>query len=155
MRETQNQQMRIWAMLCHLSALLAWILLFTLVYLGIPLFLPLNILVPLIIWQLRKVKYSWVDFQGKESLNFQISLTFYTVVVIIISLLLVLASCGIAVTTNGEINEVNTVLDSLIFIWVYFMAALLLLQLFLVTFAARKAYSGEHYRYPFTMRVLR
>jgi uncharacterized protein len=32
---------------------------------------------------------------------------------------------------------------------------LLLLQLFVVSFAAIKAYNGEHYRYPLTMRVLR
>ncbi|HIK03895.1 MAG TPA: DUF4870 domain-containing protein [Trichormus sp. M33_DOE_039] len=155
MGEKHNQQMRVWAMLCHLSALLAWILLFGLILFGIPLFLPLNIAAPLIIWRLRKIKYPWVDFQGKESLNFQITLTFYIVVVIMISLLLVLASCGIAVATNGEINQVTTVLDSLLFIWMSVVIALFAIQLFLVTFAATKAYNGEHYRYPFTMRVLR
>jgi len=31
----------------------------------------------------------------------------------------------------------------------------LILQLFLVIFAAIKAYNGEHYRYPLTIRVLR
>ncbi|MGH1396912.1 MAG: DUF4870 domain-containing protein [Trichormus sp.] len=155
MREQHNQQMRVWAMLCHLSALLAWILLFLLILLGIPLFLPLNIAAPLIIWRLTKIKYPWVDFQGRESLNFQITLTFYLVVVIIISLLLVLASCGISVATNGAINQVTTVLDSLLFIWMSFIILLFSLQLFLVTFAATKAYNGEHYRYPFTMRLLR
>ncbi|AUT04001.1 hypothetical protein CLI64_28485 [Nostoc sp. CENA543] len=155
MGEKHNQQMRIWAMLCHLSALLAWILLFGLILIGIPLFLPLNIAAPLMIWRLRKIKYPWVDFQGRESLNFQITLTFYIVVVIMISLLLVLASCGIAVTTNGAINQVDTVLDSLLFIWMTFIIALFLIQLFLVTFAATKAYNGEHYRYPCTMRILR
>ncbi|BAT51143.1 hypothetical protein NOS3756_00650 [Nostoc sp. NIES-3756] len=155
MRVKHNKQMRLWAMLCHFSALFAWLVLFGVVILGIPLFLPLNILAPFIIWKLRKVKYPWVDFQGRESLNFQISLTFYIVFVIAISLLLVLASCSVAVTTNGQVNQVNTVLDGLLFIWMHFTIALLLLQLFLVTFAATKAYNGEHYRYPFTMRVLR
>lgn len=155
MRLQHNKQMRVWAMLCHFSALFAWLLLFFVVFLGVPLFLPLNILIPFLVWKSRKVKYPWVDFQGKESLNFQISLTFYIVFVIAISLLLVLASCSIAVTTNGEINQVSTVLDSLLFIWMYFTVALLLLQLFLITFAATKAYNGEHYRYPLTMRVLR
>ncbi|QLE57366.1 DUF4870 domain-containing protein [Nostoc sp. TCL26-01] len=155
MRVQHNKQMRIWAMLCHFSALLAWLILFAVVLSGIPLFLPLNILAPLLIWKLRKFKYPWVDFQGRESLNFQISLTFYIVVVIVISLLLVLASCSVAVTTNGEINQVSEVLDSLILIWMSFTIGLVLLQLFLVTFAATKAYNGEHYRYPFTMRFLR
>jgi uncharacterized protein len=155
MKEKDQHQMRIWAMLCHLSALLAWVLLFGLVFLGIPLYLPLNILLPLLIWRLKKSRYSWIDFQGRESLNFQISLTLYTLVGIIFSLLLVLGSCGIAVTTNNAINEVKTVLDGLLFVWMFLIMGLLLTQIFLVSFAAIKAYNGEHYRYPFTMRILR
>lgn len=155
MREKHKHQMRIWAMLCHLSALLAWILLFLLVFIGIPLYLPLNIVVPLIMWRSQKSQYAWVDFQGRESLNFQLSLTLYTLFSIVLSLLLVLTSCGIAVTTQGGINEVGKVLDSLLFIWMLLITALLLWQLFLVPFAAIKAYNGEYYRYPLTMRVLR
>lgn len=155
MTTKHNKQMRIWAMLCHSSALLAWLILFALVFLGIPLFLPLNVLAPFLIWQWRRIKYPWVDFQGKESLNFQISLTLYILFVIFISLLLVLASCSVAVTTNGQVNQVSTVLDSLLFIWMLVIIGLLLIQIFLVTFAAIKAYYGEHYRYPFTIRVMR
>jgi uncharacterized Tic20 family protein len=150
-----QQKMRTWAMLCHLSAFLAWLLLFGLVFLGIPLYLPLNILLPLAIWRLKKSQYPWIDFQGRESLNFQISLTLYTLVVVIFSLLLVLGSCGIAITTNGAVNEVKSVLDGLLFVWMFLIISLLLLQLFLVTFAAIKAYYGQYYRYPFTMRILR
>ncbi|MBE9006518.1 DUF4870 domain-containing protein [Fortiea sp. LEGE XX443] len=155
MRKQVQQKMRTWAMLCHLSALLAWLLLFGLVFVGIPLYLPLNILLPLGIWQLKKSKFPWIDFQGRESLNFQISLTLYTLVVIIFSLVLVLGSCGVAITTNGAVNEVKSVLDALLFVWMFLIIGLILLQLFLVTFAAIKAYHGEHYRYPFTMRILR
>jgi uncharacterized protein len=155
MKKQDKQQMRIWAMLCHLSALLSWLLLFSLVFLGIPLYLPLNILVPLGIWQLHKTKYPWIDFQGRESLNFQISLTLYTLVVIILSLVVVLGSCGVAITTNGAVNEVSSVLDGLLLVWTFLIVGLFLLQSFLVSFAAIKAYHGEHYRYPFTMRIIR
>jgi uncharacterized protein len=155
MKDKPKQQMRIWAMFCHASALLAWILLFLLVFLGIPLYLPLNILLPLIIWQLNKVKSPWVDFQGKEALNFQISLTFYTLIVVIISLLVMLIICAFSLATNQAGNEVKMVLDSLIFVWFSLTIIMLLLQLFLVNFAAIKAYNGEHYRYPLTIRLLR
>ncbi|MBD2595913.1 DUF4870 domain-containing protein [Nostoc spongiaeforme FACHB-130] len=155
MRKQVQKQMRTWAMLCHLSAFVAWLLLFGLVFLGIPLYLPLNILLPLVIWRLKKAQYPWIDFQGRESLNFQISLTLYTLVVIIFSLLLVLGSCGVAITTNGAVNEVKSVLDGLLLVWTFLIIALLLLQSFLVTFAGIKAYHGEYYRYPLTMRILR
>ncbi|MBD2386054.1 DUF4870 domain-containing protein [Cylindrospermum sp. FACHB-282] len=148
-------QMRIWAMLCHFSALLAWILLCCLVFFGLPLYLPLNLLAPLTIWQFKKTQYPWIDLQGKEALNFQISLTFYTLVIIIISLLFMLTSFGLAATTNGAINQVHITLDSLLIVFMTFMLFILSGQLFLVTFAGIKAYNGEHYRYPLTIRVLR
>ncbi|MEH2222440.1 DUF4870 domain-containing protein [Nostoc sp.] len=155
MKEKTKQQMRIWAMLCHLSALLGWILLCFLVFLGIPLYLPLNVLPPLIIWRFKKSQYPWIDFQGKESLNFQISLTFYTFIVITTSLILILISFSLAMTNNGSINDLKNTLDSLLIILISLILFKLVLQSFLVTFAAVKAYNGEHYRYPFTIRVLR
>ena len=107
MRGKIKQQIRIWAMLCHLSAMVAWILLVFVVLIGIPLYLPLNVLAPLIIWRLKKTQYSWVDFQGKESLNFQLSLTFYVLIVVIISLLIVFTSFGIAITSNSTLNYID------------------------------------------------
>lgn len=155
MKEKPKQEMRIWAMLCHLSALLGWILLCFLVFFGIPLYLPLNILPPLIIWRFKKAQYPWIDLQGKESLNFQLSLTFYTFIGITISLILVLASFSLAVSNNGYINEFKNILNSLLIILLSLISFKLILQSFVVTFAAVKAYNGEHYRYPFTIRVLR
>ncbi|MDZ8030349.1 DUF4870 domain-containing protein [Nostoc sp. DedSLP04] len=155
MKEKPKQQIRIWAMLCHLSAFLGWILLGFLVFIGIPLYIPLNILPPFIIWHFKKSQYPWIDLQGKESLNFQISLTFYTFIAIAISLILVVTSLSLAVTTNGSINQIKNTLDNLLIILMSLILFKLLLQSFVVTFAAVKAYNGEHYRYPFTIRVLR
>ncbi len=42
-------------------SLVYWRRLCGLVFLGIPLYLPRNILAPLIIWQLKKLQYPWVD----------------------------------------------------------------------------------------------
>ncbi|MFW9265323.1 DUF4870 domain-containing protein, partial [Nostoc sp. CALU 546] len=139
----------------HLSALLGWILLCFLVFIGIPLYLPLNLLAPLLIWKFKKSQYPWIDLQGKESLNFQISLTLYTLIFIVISLFLLLISFSLALATNGSFNEIKTTLDSLLFFLISLISLKLLLQSFLVTFAAVKAYNGEHYRYPLTVRFLR
>ncbi|BBD64579.1 hypothetical protein NIES4072_17590 [Nostoc commune NIES-4072] len=155
MREKPKQQMRMWATFCHLSALLGWILLVFLVFIGIPLYLPLNLLAPLIIWRLKKTQYPWIDFQGKESINFQISLTLYTLFVIAISLVILFTRFSIAVTTNVSIDEIKDTLDSLLLILISLISFKLVLQSFLVSFASIKAYNGEHYRYPFTIRVLR
>ena len=154
MRENPKQQIRIWAMLCHLSALL-WVPLASFLFLGIPLYLPfLNILGPLIIWQWKKTQNPWIDFQGKESLNFQLSLTVYALIVIVISLFLVLTTCGIALTTDLMAKHLKTVFNSLLVVLGIFISLIMLSQLIFVNLAAIKAYNGQHYRYPFTIRFL-
>ena len=57
---------RTWGMLCHLTALSA--------LLGVPMG---SILGPLIVWLIKKNESPFVDDQGKESLNFQISFLIY------------------------------------------------------------------------------
>lgn len=155
MREKPKQQMRIWAMLCHFSALLGWILLFFLGFIGIPLYLPLNLLAPLIIWRFKKAQYPWIDFQGKESLNFQITWTLYTLIVMVISLFVVLTTFSLAATIHSSVYQVKIILDTLLIVFMSLILLILIVQSFVVTFAAIKAYKGQHYRYPLTIRVLR
>jgi uncharacterized Tic20 family protein len=58
---------RNWAMFCHLSALAGF-------------FFPFGgILGPLICWQSRKDESTWVNENGKASLNFQLSILLYYV----------------------------------------------------------------------------
>jgi uncharacterized Tic20 family protein len=154
MREKSSRQMRIWAALCHLSALV-WIPLAGLIFLGIPLYLPfLNILGPLIIWLWKKSKFSWVDLQGRESLNFQLSLLIYSLLVILISLFLVVITCGINLIIHRATNHVDDVFRVLSTILLGLIFLVAILQIILVNFAAYKAYKGQHYRYPFTIRFL-
>ncbi|MDJ0619337.1 MAG: DUF4870 domain-containing protein [Calothrix sp. MO_192.B10] len=154
MRGKSSRQMQIWAVLCHLSALL-WIPLAGLIFVGIPLYLPfLNILGPLIIWLWKKTKFPWVDLQGRESLNFQLSLVIYSLVVIFFSLLLVVITCGINLIINKSTHHVGDVFRGLSTILLWLLIFIAIVQLILVNFAAFKAYKGQHYRYPFTMRFL-
>ena len=78
--EDQNQikKARTWAMLCHLSALLAFI--------GIPCG---NLLGPLVIWLIFRNEFPLVDQEGKEALNFQISFTIYALIAAVLVLILV------------------------------------------------------------------
>ncbi|HMB01878.1 MAG TPA: DUF4870 domain-containing protein, partial [Spirochaetota bacterium] len=56
------------AMFCHLSSLS--------VFLGVPFG---NIIFPLVIWLLKKNESAFVDYNGKQVLNFQLSMLIYTV----------------------------------------------------------------------------
>lgn len=111
------QQERNWAMLCHLSAFLGAV--------GIPFG---NILGPLGVWLWKRTEYPMVEEHGKESLNFQISMTVYMIVAGILVFVLI----GIPI-----------------------LALLILADIMFTVIAAVKASSGESYRYPLTIRMVR
>ena len=111
-KEEQN-----WGMLCHLTALA--------LLLGVPFG---HLLGPLIVWLIRRNQYAFVDEQGKESLNFQISMTIYA----ILSGLLVLVAVGFIL-----------------------LAVVLVADVILVIVASVKVSNGKSYRYPLTIRFLK
>lgn len=104
-------------MLCHLLSLTQ--------LLGVPLG---NILGPLILWLVKRDEDPFVDLCGKESLNFQISMTIYFAV----SVVLMLA-----------------------FIGIFMIIALMILNIVYTIIAAIKASEGESYSYPFTIRFIK
>src|SRR5882762_7660874 len=58
---TPSAEEKQWALFAHLSALIGYIIPFG------------SIIGPLIIWQIKKNEMPFVDDQGKEALNFQIT----------------------------------------------------------------------------------
>jgi len=79
-----TQEEKTYGMLAHLAALAGFVIPFG------------NIIGPLVIWLLKKDELAWVDRHGKESLNFQISITLYAfvsgiLVFILIGILLLIA----------------------------------------------------------------
>ncbi len=105
-----------WAMFCHLSTLLGFVFPFG------------NIIAPMILWQMKKDEYPLVDDQGKEALNFQISMTIY----VLIAFILVLMAIGIVL-----------------------LIALGLFDLIVTVIAALNAANGQKYRYPFSIRFVK
>ena len=104
-----------WAMFCHLGGLFGSM---------IP---PGNIIVPLVIWLTYRDKFPLVDDQGKEALNFQISLSIY----MIGAALLVLVAVGLIL-----------------------VIALGIFALVVTIIATINASQGTKYRYPLTIRFI-
>jgi uncharacterized Tic20 family protein len=71
-----------WNMLCHLSALVGFIIPFG------------NIIGPLIIWQMKKNEFPSVDAHGKEAVNFQIFATVVLTAATIITVILMFLFIG-------------------------------------------------------------
>lgn len=96
---------RTWAMLCHLSALAA----FVIPYFG-------AIIGPLIVWLIKKDQYPLVDREGKKALNFQITIAivcavlFPTVFILIgIPLLLIVGVLWLIFTIVASVKTSNGV----------------------------------------------
>jgi uncharacterized protein len=114
---------RQWAMFTHLSALIGLIIPFG------------NVLGPLIFWQMKKNESAFIDDQGKEALNFQITFT--------LALLALLA--------------VGTVLLIILIGFVFYIAAFVvgIAGLVLTVLAGIRANNGEYYRYPWSWRPIK
>ena len=102
-------------MLCHLCGLLGLI-----VPTG-------NVIGPLMIWLLKKDEHPFIEEQGREALNFQITFT----IALMVSVFLVLVSVGL-----------------------FLLVILGIADLILILMASLAASRGEHYRYPFSIKFL-
>lgn len=106
---------RKWGLLVHLSALSGVVIPFG------------NLLGPLVVWLLKKDELAFVDDQGKEAMNFHLSMIIYS----LISAVLIFVGIGI------------------ILLVIIGIAALVLSVM-----AGVKANEGIYYRYPFTLRLI-
>ena len=124
MHVMHDDKARTWAIISYLSALI--------VLLGIPFG---NILGPFIVWLFTKDKYPTVDDQGKEAMNFQISMTIYFALALFIAIVF------------------TPVLIGILFYPV--AAAIAIADIVLTVIATVKASNNELYRYPITIRLIK
>jgi uncharacterized Tic20 family protein len=128
-----SSEARTWAMVSHLAALA----IFTNVPFG-------NLLGPLIVYLIKKDQDPFIAEQGKESLNFQITVT-------IIGVLLLLGYiASFLVTIFGTKNAWPWPL--IVIPWFVLLA---FFDVVYIAYAAARSYNGEHFRYPLSIRFLR
>ena len=113
--DTPNKESCQMAMFAHLSALVGFLIPFG------------NLIAPLIIWQMKKDD-PFVDSQGKEAVNFQITVSIAGIVAAILTVVLI----GLLLLPVIAIGS-----------------------LVLVIIAGLKANEGEDYQYPFALRLIK
>lgn len=118
----EEKYSRTWGMLCHLAGLAGcfapWIA---------------HVAGPLIVWLLKRNDSAYIDTEGKESLNFQLSLALYSVA----------GSIVLALTIVG------------LFLIPFFLWSLYVLNVICVIFAAIQSSGGQHFRYPLIIRFIK
>jgi len=109
-REANN-----WALLCHVSSFAGFIIPFG------------HIIAPLILWIIKRDEFEFVNDNGREAVNFNISMTIYFFAASILTV---------------------------VFIGFVLLGFLLIFYLVVVIIATVRAYDGKTYRYPFIMRFV-
>ena len=115
MNDSHSEEARTWAMAAHLAGFCGFLVPFG------------SIIGPLVVWLIKKDEMPFVDDQGKEALNFQITVAIAGVVFGFLTIVLI----GIPL-----------------------LLALIVYDVVMIVIAAIKAKDGETYRYPFTLRLV-
>lgn len=114
----ETKDARMWAMFCHLTGLARFV---------VP--VPFGgIIAPLIVWQVKKDEHPFVDENGKEAVNFQISVAIYLLAALLLCFLI---------------------------IGIFLLPAVAVFNIVFLIIAAVKANNGEHYEYPLTIRFIK
>lgn len=136
------------AMLCHLASFAGFIVPFG------------SLLGPLAIWLTKRGEDPFIDANGREAVNFHLSLYAYGLVGFGLMLVFGMVSIGgLAAIVDGGHSDAaaaGAIAGMLggIGLLVLFGLALLLIGVIFPVIAALKADKGEAYRYPLTIRLL-
>ena len=112
----ENKDARLWATMAHLGGFCT--------YTGIPF---AGVLAPLLVWMMKREEFAFVDDQGKEALNFQITMS---------------------------IAEIVCIALSFFCIGFFLLIPLLIVKIVFMILGAVSANKGVPYRYPMTLRLV-
>jgi len=111
-----NKDARLWAMICHLAS-----------FAGVSILPGFGYVIgPLIVWLIKKNEFPFVDEQGKEAINFQITMFIYSIA----AGLLIFACIGVVL-----------------------LPAVTVVDIVFIIIAAIKVNDGQHYRYPYPLII--
>ena len=118
-----------------------------------------NIITPLIAWQTLKDRSNFLDEQGKEAINFNISYSLYIFILTLSFIPVFIGSFFRNFNNFDHFNHVNINFDSHNLFGVIGLASLAgivgLVKMALIIIAALKAKEGENYKYPFTIKFIK
>ncbi|PRZ28262.1 DUF4870 domain-containing protein [Flavobacterium granuli] len=125
-----------------------------------------NYIFPILIWSSKKDKSEFVDHNGKQVLNFQLSLLLYSLILIIIAVPIFIVTLFKNIPFSAIINDNDVIINHFDFensiglITVGIIAALVFFALkvaefFLIIYASIKTSNGEKYKYPLSIPFIK
>ena len=125
-----------------------------------------NYIFPILIWSTKKDKSEFIDFSGKQILNFQLSIFLYTLVLGLIAVPILIATVFSTIPLDTLINDADAMFDHLsienisgiiivALIAVLSFIGLKIAEFFLIIYASLKSANGEKYEYPFRIPFIK
>lgn len=131
-----------------------------------------NFILPLILWTANKREHAFVDYNGKEALNFQISMLLYSIVIGLFSIPFFIGYLPdmfdwdvLGFHRLSHLNGLNISIDSDDFrlgrlLWPVgisgmLQAGLVVINVVYTILATIRTNEGETFKYPFTIRFIK
>ncbi|MHA3788083.1 DUF4870 domain-containing protein [Flavobacterium hauense] len=129
-------------------------------------FIPLgNFIFPALLWSLKKNESEFVDYNGKQAINFQLSLFLYSFVLAIVAIVIFVctffSNMNLIIDTDGEWIMEQFTLGNITILMIIAVVAICMVvllktaELFLIIYAAVKNNNGERYKFPLTINFIR
>jgi uncharacterized Tic20 family protein len=125
-----------------------------------------NYIFPILIWTNYKDKSEFVNHHGKQTLNFQLSLLLYSLILALIAIPVFVTVFLQNLPMEAIFNDEDFVIRNFNFdgniglitvgaTAVVLFGLLKVVEFFLVIYASIKASNGEYYKYPFTIPFIK
>ncbi|MCD0466667.1 DUF4870 domain-containing protein [Flavobacterium sp. ENC] len=125
-----------------------------------------NYIFPILIWTSYKDKSEFVNHHGKQTLNFQLSLLLYTLVLALIAIPIFIIVFFQNLPMEAVFNDEDFVIRNFHFdgniglisigaTAVLLFGLLKVMEFFLVIYASIKTSNGEYYKYPMTIPFIK
>lgn len=125
-----------------------------------------NFIIPIIIWSSKKNESEFIDNNGKQCINFQLSVFLYSLILGAIFVPAFFITFLSHITFNELIHDRHFIIQDLNFsenvglittgaIAIFFLVCLKIAEFFLIIQAAVKTANGERYSYPLTLKFMK
>ena len=124
-----------------------------------------NFIFPIVLWSTKKGDSEYIDHNGKQAINFQLSMLTYSLILLVIAVPAffygIFESANLEDINNGKMilrhlaegNLSNVIIAAIVAGAIY--GAMKIAEFFIIIYQAIKANNGEHIQYPLTINFLK
>jgi uncharacterized Tic20 family protein len=125
-----------------------------------------NYIFPIILWTSKKDESEFVDHNGKQVLNFQLSILVYSLILAMIAIPVFLVTVLRNISFNDLVHNEDVIFENFDYgnsiglltigaLALFGFACMKVAEFFLIIYASVKASNGEDYNYPLTIPFLK